>query len=1327
MFFRFTFTFLIYIFSFIFFIQTSFGYVSSVILNSPPNLGQTLNTSIFFTFSAESMEYKENTTELSVNNESTKTHYLFIGNKTDDFPNITIILVNVSAENGILNISINGELAKSIQIPSTSITLTITDKNLLANQLNNFSYSTNTSGFVNITLVNVTYTLVSPFNCTLFVDGIPKVNKSVVSNQEITVSTDLEDGDHSWYVTCIDGETQKNSSTRKIGVGSNVSRCAIFLDENASYYLTQSVSGSSPCFRFLKKNSSLNCMYNTISGSGDSSSKGILLNKNFSKVYNCKISNWGKCIYIEYSYYVEVKNISCSSLRNGLYLYRASNSTLYNITATYITATSTPGGDSGILLYQFSCYNKIRLVNISGFDENIRVCLHGDENYFQDIYTAYGRRGIRIDGEKNYFENVNAEKNTEAGVLIDSSHNELRNVNVRENRKYGILVMSTGFPPVIKEIKLENVRASFNGIEGIRIGKGAVAPSYSVTISPVYLENITTYSNGHSGIFFSSSFNVTLKNAYLEENRLCMGIGTDCGFSPLVNLTAINLTCKHSFPLILVEDVYFSNSKVTMIRKPNITYRGTKAIFNFTLTYPNGTPCKNLTVNSINVLPEEEFSYSINKNLLEVNFSKRRNGYYLIIVNETDDKNNTVIWYLPEWNLTNFQYYFRSHDPWWWPVSERSNVGSFDFVKPVSDETISHGSRIQFSFDKMPFLPFYSGFIVKKISSMVYYKVSGSPGFGIEENVSYDDLVDKCISTQTSSNYISRKLEFSDLYIPIISPKDFYFITLKLVGNSPSIFTNATNLSTANVSVIAPSPLFIKNATKNVWILSESYQANPFNLKIYVEGIGTQNITISLPTNKSHEVKYDGIKCENSSACNSTQINTTLLLSLKLGSLHEIEISQIVNPPYFQKISIVPNSTVYSPNISIATNATVCDIDRDLKEVRIEVLGKNNTMENISQINENCTLFSMNLTGLPAGNITLKYYAIDETSSENETERKVEIRKENSSVSINITTCTETFVNKNATSYEESSIRINSCVDVPSWQVNSSLFKLYLNSHEKGNLTGNCIYYEFCPEVGEYQINSTFLGNQNYSSSFLLLWIKIISKPSETKPSSTGGGDTSTTLLLEEENKTEEMAIRNLPENRSIEKPKPIEKLKEEIEKIFGKVDKLNVQENKSVVDFENENPELEKKINSSFPNLTQIRVNASLMIARVWRGNVSFYLTKIEKTTRYPGIVEVFLIPNSSLVTFFKGNFTLLAEDPIYKIVTENGKYGYYVKGKTPINRTGTFIFPEKEEIPKTKYKGLELFFVSIGLAALVVMLFLSKRAKRKLLTSNFLFYLCP
>ena len=123
MFYRFTFTFLIYIFSFVFFIQASFGYVSSVVLNSPPNLGQTLNTSIFFTFSAESMEYKENTTELSVNNESTKTHYLYIGNKTDDFPNITIIVVNVSAENGVLNISINScsILIKTLRIRSHSV------------------------------------------------------------------------------------------------------------------------------------------------------------------------------------------------------------------------------------------------------------------------------------------------------------------------------------------------------------------------------------------------------------------------------------------------------------------------------------------------------------------------------------------------------------------------------------------------------------------------------------------------------------------------------------------------------------------------------------------------------------------------------------------------------------------------------------------------------------------------------------------------------------------------------------------------------------------------------------------------------------------------------------------------------------------------------------------------------------------------------------------------------------------------------------------------------------------------------------------------------
>ena len=1307
---RFTFTILIYIFSFSFFIHASFGFISSITPNSPPNLGQTINTSVFFTFSAISKEYKENTTELKVNNETLGIHFLYIGNKTDDFPVITIIVVNDSAENGILNISINGELAKSIQIPSTSTTVTISDKNLLANQINNFTYSTNTSGFVNITLVNVTYILATPFNCSLFIDDIPKVNKTVTSNQETTVLTNLTNGDHSWYVSCVDKETQRNSSARIIGIGSNVSRCAIFLDENATYYLTQSVSSSDTCFRFLKKNSTLDCMYNGILGSG--SSEGIFANKNFTKIYNCKISNWDTCIYLSNSYYLEIENISCRSANRGVWFYGIYNSTLYNLTAVN---EGDIGIDGIVCSSPYGCFNNdIQLVNISNFDENI-VVYEGSNNYFRDVYTSYGRRGIRIESSNNFMENVNVEKAEETGILIVSSYNVLKNIKVRECGQYGILVTTTTIIK-IEGIKLENIIASFNGVDGIRIGKTPLPISRDSPVNSVYLENITTQWNGHSGIFFSSSSNLTVKNAYLEENRICLGIGKNYKYSKSMNITSINVTCKHSFPLLMVNDnTSFLNSNLVMIRRPNITYENSKVIVNFTFTYPNGTPCNNLTINSINLYPQEGFSYSINRSLLEINFTKKRSGYYAVVVNTTDDKNNSVLWYLPEWNLSTFQYYFRSPDPYWWPSSsEYDDVGCFDFTPPPSDEAVSCGTWVQFSFNKLPFPSFHSSFVVEAASFKSYYKSDDTSWFGIEENVSYSAIVNKFISVPPSSGYTAKKVEFFNLYIPITSPKDFYFLTFKLVGDYPSIFSNATNLSTANISVSAPSSLFVKNITKNIWVLSESYQTYPFNLKIYIDGVGTENITISLPNNETYEVKYDGLKCESTPRCNLTQIDDVLLLSLKLGSLHEIEISQITNSPYFQNISIIPNSTIYSPNITITTNATVCDVDKDLKEVKLEVLGKNNTMANISQINENCTLFSLNLTGLPAGNITLKYYAIDEVSNTNETERVVEIKKANSSIITNITACTQTFTNENVTSYEGCSIKINSCISIPSWQVNSSTFILFINSYERGNLTGNCIYYEFNPTVGEYKINTSFTGNQNYTSNSLVLWLKVISQPSQ--PTGTGGGGSSIIITSEKsmENETEEKTVKNLTKNKT-EESSSMQNLIEELGKIFGKINRLSVIENKSFVNFENKNPELEMKINStSFSNLTQIQTNVSFIVTKAWIGNNSFYLTKIQKTTKYPEVVEILLVPNTSLIVFFKGNYTLLAEDPVYKITTENGEYGYYIKTRFLLNHTGAFISSEKEEISKVEHKIPEALFVSIVLIVVLITLLLSKRLKK-------------
>ncbi|RLI90746.1 MAG: hypothetical protein DRO95_05610, partial [Candidatus Altiarchaeales archaeon] len=96
------------------------------------------------------------------------------------------------------------------------------------------------------------------FSCTLYVDDTAYgTNSSVQNNTETTITANdtLSLGDHSWYIKC----GQNRSETRTIGIGANLTRCAVLIDADTQYNLTQNVSSSGTCMQINANNITLDC------------------------------------------------------------------------------------------------------------------------------------------------------------------------------------------------------------------------------------------------------------------------------------------------------------------------------------------------------------------------------------------------------------------------------------------------------------------------------------------------------------------------------------------------------------------------------------------------------------------------------------------------------------------------------------------------------------------------------------------------------------------------------------------------------------------------------------------------------------------------------------------------------------------------------------------------------------------------------------------------------------------------------------------------------------------------------------------------------------
>jgi len=316
--------------------------------------------------------------------------------------------------------------------------------------------------------------------------------------------------------------------------------------------------------------------------------------------------------------------------------------------------------------------------------------------------------------------------------------------------------------------------------------------------------------------------------------------------------------------------------------------------FNISVYYPNGTACSSFTTN-ISTRPHEIISSSTTQNNISGNFTATKQGMYSLIINVTDNFNNSVkrkyMFYVDADSTKTVNYYLR---PDVGPIHGQpteNDARSLLFEAPTNESYFFCGTWVQASPDNVNInFPV----CLKDINISSWYKVGGTPLMGVERYVIYDYGVDENQSIPTAVEYEWIKVNFTNLNWSLDYITDWYWLSVKLKGDLIYWYTNATHPSYVNISYLyTDTPEIMNISNENAQILSATMASGSSDALIQLDGTSSTNITVQMPdSDLFYAAEYDGTDCGNTNDCNFTQSNGLLEFSLALGSEHNLTISQ---------------------------------------------------------------------------------------------------------------------------------------------------------------------------------------------------------------------------------------------------------------------------------------------------------------------------------------------------------------------------------------------------------------------------------------------------
>ena len=195
--------------------------------------------------------------------------------------------------------------------------------------------------------------------------------------------------------------------------------CAILDQAGKTYNLIADISNSASkaCMNVSENNIILDCQGHTIDGTDTAGSYGINITRTTANNTNITVKN---CIITDWD--------------SSIYLYKSSNNTLSNITAS--------GNSYGIYLTSSSNNNTLSNLNVSSNDYGIILETSSNNNTLSNLNVSNNGYGILFfSSSNNILSSLTASNNTNYGIyLTSSSNNTLTDITANINGQYGIVL-----------------------------------------------------------------------------------------------------------------------------------------------------------------------------------------------------------------------------------------------------------------------------------------------------------------------------------------------------------------------------------------------------------------------------------------------------------------------------------------------------------------------------------------------------------------------------------------------------------------------------------------------------------------------------------------------------------------------------------------------------------------------------------------------------------------------------------------------------------------------------------------------------------------------
>lgn len=463
----------------------------------------------------------------------------------------------------------------------------------------------------------------------------------------------------------------------------------------------------------------------------------------------------------------------------------------------------------------------------------------------------------------------------------DTNNSTIQNVNASSSGNYGIY-LSVSYSNTIKDNTVNS-----NKINGI----------YLIYSASNTLESNTTNANNASGItLFSSPYN-TLTNNTANSNGAAGGYGTEAFAAIFLESSNSNIlenntaSLNSAYGLYLTastqntitgntfsnnlrafsddtdQSAYNSNQFIYNTSSESLSFIepagrvksiGDTIDFNVSAFAIDGSECNNCT--TVAAWPSETVTIDGESgNDINCHFTATNSGMYALTFTVADSNSNVTKanyrFFVGNTLAQTTRYYLRGVNPiHGQPLG--TDAKSMLLSPPTATEEWNCGFWIQNSPDEIPEYPFS---LLSGIDINSYYRqiTDVDAYIGIQRFFDYEASVDHTAEIDASFNYTWTEKSFTNINWIMEHPRNWYQLSLKLIGDSVSWQTTAAQPSYADFNYLYTTTPAIKSITdNNITLLSATALASDTNsATIVLDGNGNTLIELS-----NHKRAFQGYK-----------------------------------------------------------------------------------------------------------------------------------------------------------------------------------------------------------------------------------------------------------------------------------------------------------------------------------------------------------------------------------------------------------------------------------------------------------------------------------